>query len=160
MIKGKTKLEFLFMATMLLSLSFNSCKDEDVEDHPLIACWMNGNIVNSDHLYSLWIKNDSLFSFEVAYNVYDGVSWYEISGVKTYTGHYSIDGKKLVMISDSMFIQKNCSDETIDTITQTQTIFKDCEYEITGKQLRIDYTILLDTPPAIKRTMYFYYLEY
>ena len=105
--KNATRIGFLLIVIIIFSVSFYSCKDGDVEDHSLEGTWVSGHLSNSDHTFCLWIRNDSLFSLEMLYNVYDGVSWYEISGVKTYSGHYSIDGKKLVMISDSMFFQKD-----------------------------------------------------
>jgi len=158
--KKTARLGFLLTAILVLGASFHSCTEDEVMDHPLVNYWTCSNFQETDHQYNLWIKNDSVFSFEIVYRVYDGVSWDSISGMKTYTGKYYTEGKKLVLISDSMFIQNNLSIETIDTIAKNQTIFEDCEYQITGNKLRIDYTIILDTPPSIKRTMYFYIMEY
>jgi hypothetical protein len=129
-------------------------------NHSLTAYWISNDFRASDKWYTLYIKNDSDFLFEVMYMVYDGVAWDSISGIKTYTGKYHTDGNKLILNSDSMFVRNNLNVETIDTIVKNQTIFEDCKYQITGNRLQIDYMLSLNSLPAIKKTMNFYILTY
>jgi hypothetical protein len=158
--KNTVTFNVIFIAIFCLSAFFFSCTEEEVENHSLVAFWTTNDFPESDNLYNLWIKNDSLFTFYVMYRVYDGVAWDSISGMKTYTGKYYTEGNKLVFLSDSMFVKKNLNDQKMDTVARNQLLFKDCVYRITGKKLQIDYTLYWDVPPYMKRTMYFYIFEY